>query len=263
MQDLTISLIQTSLSWENPEANLLHFGNTLLSLQEPTNLIILPEMFNTGFTMNASSNAEEMDGLSMQWMVKTARDKQCVICGSLIIRDDGKYYNRLIWMKPDGSYEHYDKKHLFRMGDEHLHFAAGEQKLIATLKGWKIMPLICYDLRFPVWSKNDFSNDEYAFDLLIYVANWPAIRSQAWTSLITGRAIENMAYAAGVNRIGSDGRGYEYEGRSMIAGPDGNTLLEIKPNQEAISTLTLNADPMLQLRAKLGVGKDWDSFNLL
>ncbi len=263
MQDLTISLIQTSLSWENPEANLQHFGNMLLSIQETTDLIILPEMFNTGFTMNASSNAEEMEGMSMQWMVNAAHEKQCVICGSLIIRENGEYYNRLIWMKPDGEYEHYDKKHLFRMGDEHRHFSAGDKRLIVNLKGWKIMPMICYDLRFPVWSKNEFRDGAYAFDLLIYVANWPSIRSQAWTSLITGRAIENMAYAAGVNRIGEDGRGFEYNGRSMIASPDGNTLLEINPGEEAISTMILKANPMIQIRSKLGVGRDWDSFQLL
>jgi len=263
MQDLSISLVQTTLAWEDPEANLRHFEEKMSDLTEATDLIILPEMFNTGFTMNAAANAEKMGGTSIQWMAKTALKKQCVICGSLIINENDIFYNRLIWMRPDGTFEQYDKKHLFRMSDEHLHFGAGDHKLIVELKGWKVMPLVCYDLRFPVWSKNEYYDGQYAYDLLIYMANWPAIRSLAWTSLITGRAIENMAFAAGVNRIGEDGRGYEYNGRSMVAGPDGKSLLEIPHDQDNVSTIILKADPMLQLRAKLGVGKDWDNFNLL
>jgi predicted amidohydrolase len=192
-----------------------------------------------------------------------AADMQCVICGSLIIKEGRNYYNRFIWMRPDGSHEYYNKKHLFRMGDEHRYFSAGEKKLIVELNGWKILPMVCYDLRFPAWSKNEYQDGAYAFDLLIYVANWPAVRSQAWTSLLTARAIENMTYAAGVNRIGKDGRGYEYQGNSMLVAPDGQSILEIQDNKEAISTLRLKAAPMLELRAKLGVGKDWDKFELL
>ena len=263
MQDLTISLVQSPLVWEYPDANLRHFDKMFHGLDEASDLIILPEMFNTGFTMNAESNAEVMGGSSMQWMAETAAERQCDICGSLIINEGGSHYNRFIWMRPDGIHEHYDKKHLFRMGDEHLYFSGGDTRLIVELNGWKIMPMICYDLRFPAWSKNEYQDDAYAFDLLIYVANWPAVRSHAWTSLLTARAIENMAYAVGVNRIGKDGRDYEYNGKSMLVAPDGQCIHEIQANKEAISTVRLKAAPMLELRAKLGVGKDWDKFELL
>ena len=262
MQDLKITLVQSSLAWEDPVANIRNFDEMFRGFNDPTDLIILPEMFNTGFTMEAKSNAEALDGKSMQWMAEKAAEKHCVICGSLIINDDGNYYNRFVWMRPDGSYDYYDKKHLFRMGDEHLHYSAGDKKLIVELKGWKVMPMVCYDLRFPVWSKNVYRDGEYAFDLMLYVANWPAVRSLAWTFLITARAIENIAYAAGLNRIGKDGRGYEYSGNSMVAGPDGKILMEIRSNKASVSTARLKAENLIQLRTKLGVGKDWDAFNI-
>lgn len=262
MQDLTITLIQTSLAWEDPDANISNFEKLLISVPAITHLVILPEMFNTGFTMETERNAEEMGGKTMQWMKDMAAKKQCVVCGSLIIREDDSYYNRLIWMLPDGSYQYYDKKHLFRMGDEHIHFAAGKKKMIVELMGWKVMPLVCYDLRFPVWSKNEFSDGHYAFDLLIYLANWPAVRSVAWTSLIKGRAIENMAYAAGVNRIGIDGRGYEYSGDSLIAGPQGEEFTSRKTGIDCILTSTLKASELFDIRNKLGVGQDWDRFEM-
>ncbi len=262
MQDLKITLVQSSLAWEDPVANIRNFDEKFSSFNDPTDLIILPEMFNTGFTMEAESNAEIMDGKSMQWMAEKAAEKHCVVCGSLIIADAGNYYNRFVWMQRDGSYDYYDKKHLFRMGDEHLHYSAGNKKLIVELKGWKVMPMVCYDLRFPVWSKNEYSDGKYAYDLLLYVANWPAVRSLAWTSLITARAIENISYAAGLNRIGKDGRGYEYSGNSMVAGPDGNTIMEIGSDKASVSTAKLKAENLIQSRAKLGVGKDWDAFNI-
>lgn len=262
MQDLSITLVQSALIWEDPEANLKRFDKMLDGIANPTDLIILPEMFNTGFTMNAAANAEKMSGKSMEWMAGMAAKKNSTLCGSIIIEEAGKYYNRLIWMSPDGNVTCYDKKHLFRMGDEHLHYAAGDKQLIVDLKGWKVMPLICYDLRFPVWSKNNFSGGEYAYDLVIYLANWPAVRSTSWTSLIMARAIENMAYAAGVNRVGTDGRDYAYSGNSMVASPDGTLLSEIEANTEAIKTTMLAAGELASLRAKLGVGNDWDGFNL-
>ena len=262
MQDLTITLIQTSLAWEDPDANISNFEKLLLNAPARSDLIILPEMFNTGFTMDPERNAEEMGGKTMKWMADMSAMKQCVICGSLIIREDDNYYNRLIWMPADGNYQYYDKKHLFRMGDEHLHFASGKKKLIVELKGWKVMPLVCYDLRFPVWSKNEFRDGHYAFDLLIYLANWPAVRSGAWTSLIKGRAIENLSYAAGVNRIGIDGRGYEYSGDSLIAGPGGEELTSVNTGSDSIIRSTLKASELLDIRKKLGVGKDWDWFEL-
>ena len=262
MQDLTITLIQTALAWEDPGANIENFNRLLESYNEDSDLIILPEMFNTGFTMAASSNAEVMEGRTMHWMAETARSMDVVICGSLIIEESGNYYNRLIWMRPDGSYEHYDKRHLFRMGDEHHHFRAGNRQLIAEIKGWKVMPLICYDLRFPVWSKNTYVNGEYAYDLLLYLANWPAVRLPAWTSLIKGRAIENLAFAAGVNRIGLDGRDYEYSGGTMVAAPWGSVISEAEIGTESILTVYLDRSELHNIRDRIGVGKDWDEFEL-
>ena len=262
MQDLTITLVQAELAWEDAAANLFHFDRIFEKFYEPTDLIILPEMFNTGFTMNTSGNAEDMNGLSMTWMAETAMKLACTLCGSLIIRENGNFYNRLIWMQPDGKYSYYDKRHLFRMGEEHHYYTAGNKKMITELKGWKLMPLICYDLRFPVWSKNDYKEEAYAYDLLIYIANWPSVRSSAWKSLLGGRAIENMAYVAGVNRVGRDGRGFEYAGESMIAGPDGKIYSKVRAGKESISTNTLNVSELLQIRNKLSVGKDWDNFSL-
>lgn len=262
MQDLTITLIQSELVWEDAEANLKHFEKMLDSFVDSADLIILPEMFNTGFTMNAKANAEVMNGKSMEWMAGMAFQKNCTLCGSIIIKEEGTYYNRLIWMPENGKYTTYDKKHLFRMGEEHLHYSAGNKQLIVELKGWKVMPLICYDLRFPVWSKNHFDDGEYAYDLLIYLANWPAIRSTAWTSLIKARAIENMAYAAGVNRIGLDGRDYSYSGDSMVSSPDGKILLQMAANSEEVESIKIKAEELMTLRSKLGVGNDWDGFDI-
>ncbi|HSG67336.1 MAG TPA: amidohydrolase [Bacteroidales bacterium] len=262
MQDLTITLIQAKLAWEAPDENLSRFGNFIDGIKTATDLILLPEMFNTGFTMNAAGNFEEMEGKSMAWMSNMAGQKNCVIGGSLIIKAGGKYYNRFIWMRPDGSYDYYDKKHLFRMGDEHSHYSPGENKLITDLKGWKVLPLICYDLRFPAWSKNSFRDGKYKFDLLLYVANWPAIRSIAWHTLVRARAIENMVYTAGLNRTGIDGRGYEYAGGSLVAAPDGTLLAESRDTSETVISCTLKADPLNEIREKLGVGNDWDEYDL-
>ena len=262
MQDLNINLVQCPLAWEDIDANLDNFSNILSRLSRPSDLIVLPEMFNTGFTMNAESNFEEMDGMTMAWMAKMAMAKDCVLCGSMIIREKGNFYNRFVWMRPDQSYEYYDKKHLFRMGDEHLHYAAGSNKLVVTLKGWKVMPLICYDLRFPVWSKNLFAGGEYSFDLLLYVANWPAVRSAAWNTLLRARSIENMAYVAGVNRTGIDGRGYEYGGGSVVAAPDGSVLCQGNEFPETLVQCKLQWAPLDEIRGKLGVGRDWDGFDI-
>jgi len=262
MQDLKITLIQTSLAWEDPDDNLTHFRKLISGNDISTDLIILPEMFNTGFTMAAAKNAETMNGKTMDWILEVARVNQCAVCGSLIIEENKKYYNRLIWMHPDGNYEYYDKRHLFRMGDEHNHFSAGQKKLIVDLKGWKVSPLICYDLRFPVWSKNRYSNGIYEYDLLVFVANWPAVRIAAWTALIKGRAIENLAYAAGVNRTGRDGRGYEYSGGSMVAAPWGEAIASAESDREQILNVSLDHAALHDIRSKIGVGEDWDTFEM-
>ena len=263
MQDLTISLIQTHVAWEDPDANLSHFEEKIKLIEGGTNLIILPEMFNTGFTMDARKNAEDMNGITMEWMADMAKYMDAVVCGSLIIHEEGGYYNRLVWMRPDASFDTYDKKHLFRMGDEHKHYSQGSERLITVIKGWKVLPLICYDLRFPVWSKNRYEEGEYAFDLMVYVTNWPSARSLAFTSLLRARAIENMAYVAGSNRIGSDGRKYDFEGKSIITGPDGGIILDLGKDADKTDSITLKPGPLQEIRSKLGVGMDWDKFELI
>lgn len=262
MQDLTISLVQTELHWEDIPSNLASLKEKIDGIEQYGDLILLPEMFSTGFTMKPAENAEEAGGPAMQWMAGVAAEKTCVLAGSLIISENGRYYNRFVWMRPDGSYEYYNKKHLFRMGEEHLHYSAGNEQLIVEIRGWKLMPLVCYDLRFPVWSRNTFRNGQYAYDLLVYVANWPAARALSWTSLLQARAIENMAFSAGLNRVGTDGRGYVYSGDSMVTSPDGSILKKLPENIDMTATVRLKHEILSEIRTKLGVGNDWDSFSM-
>src|SRR5664279_4058821 len=218
MSSLTITLIQTILHWEDKKANLDMLSKKIERIREKTEVIILPEMFSTGFSMNPDILAEDMNGETVQWMKKIAVEKKIILTGSIIIKDGSHYFNRLIWMLPNGEYGIYDKKHLFAYGNEHEHYTAGSKRLIASVKGWKINLQVCYDLRFPVWSRQsppyfgegpgERSAPEY--DLLIYVANWPEQRIHAWKSLLTARAIENQCYVAGVNRVGEDGNGIHY-----------------------------------------------------
>jgi len=222
----------------------------------------LPEMFSTGFVMEPALVAEPMDGNSVRWMRLQAKTAGCVITGSLAIAESGKFYNRLIWMRPDGSYETYDKRHLFRMGNEHERFAGGEKQLIVELFGWKIMPLVCYDLRFPVWSKNKLAGGIYNYDFLIYVANWPASRSLAFRSLLVARAIENQAYLAGVNRVGQDGNGVEHKGESALVDFKGNYLLQCPPDEEQVATFTISRKALEDQRRQFSVGLDWDQFRI-
>lgn len=255
MQDLTISLIQTSLVWEDRKANLSRLEELVRSLQA-TDLVILPEMFTTGFTMQPQGLAEPPDGPSFQWMKGLAADKQAVITGSFIIEEDGNYFNRLFWVTPDGSAETYNKRHLFTLAGEEKVYTPGTKRLVTVWKGWRIMPLVCYDLRFPVWSRN---KDEY--DLLLYVANWPERRVSAWSRLLVARAIENQAYVAGVNRIGEDGNGIYHSGHSALIDPMGEVLWEVS-HGEACHTITIKADTLLQVREKLPFLNDRDSFTI-
>jgi omega-amidase len=262
MQDLTITLMQASLAWKDKDMNLRKFGEWISGLSTKPDLIVLPEMFSTGFVVEPYDVAEPMDGKAMHWLYAQAKTTGCVITGSLVITEYGKYYNRLIWMRPDGSYETYDKRHLFRMGNEHDRFDQGKRQLIVDLEGWKIMPLVCYDLRFPVWSKNKLQNGEYAYDCLIYVANWPASRSLAFRSLLVARAIENQAYLAGVNRIGPDGNGVAHQGESAIIDYKGNYLVQCPADQEDIATYTLSRQGLEDQRRHFAVGLDWDCFTI-
>lgn len=262
MQDLRVSIIQSDLIWKDVEANLASFSFDIDQIEEEVDLIVLPEMFNMGFVVDPEDYAEEMEGKTMQWMREQAQLKQTVICASLIIKENENYYNRLIWMLADGSFQQYDKRHLFTMGGEHKKFNGGSVSPIIELKGWKIKPLICYDLRFPVWAKNTFSEGEYEYDLLIYIANWPAVRRDPWMSLLKARAIENQAYVIGVNRIGEDGNGLAHAGDSNIYDAKGKKLIQHPSNTEFTETLTLSKKSLCDFRAKFTVGLDWDRFSI-
>ena len=262
MQDLTITIIQSDLVWEDVDTNLENFEVKLSGIKHHQDLIILPEMINSGFSVNPDKFAEEPDGKTMQWMKKQAGEKNCAIVGSIAIKENGCYYNRLIWMKADGTCQTYDKKHLFRMAEENRVFSGGKKKIITEIKGWKILPLVCYDLRFPVWSKNTYRNDSYEYDLLIYIANWPKSRNHVWKTLLKARAIENLCYVAGVNRIGKDGRMTSHSGDSAIIDFFGNVAIETPPSEENISTLTIQFDKLSTFRNSFAVGLDWDDFTI-
>ena len=231
MQKLTVSIIQANLVWEDVDTNLKAFTKKIQSI-ESTDLIVLPETFSTSFSMNSETLAEPMNGKTMSWMAEIAQNKNAVVAGSAILKENNQIFNRFIWMRPNGSFEKYDKRHLFRMGNEHNHFTAGKERLIVELKGWKICPQICYDLRFPVWSRN--KKQEY--DLLLYVANWPEVRTAAWEKLLYARAIENQCYVAAVNRIGVDGEGVNCIGNSMFIDPKGELIWKAADAKEESST---------------------------
>lgn len=259
MNDLKVTLIQSNLFWENKEKNLDQFSRKIDAITEPTDLIILPEMFSTGFSMNPKKLSEGMNGETVSWMKERARAKKCVVAGSFICEESGNFYNRLLWVNPDGSYSKYDKRHLFSMGDEHNHYAAGEEKLIVKIKDWKICPLICYDLRFPVWARN---THESFYDVLIYVANWPERRSHPWKTLLLARAIENQAYVIGVNRIGADGNAITHSGDSAVINPKGEIISTTKANEEATETVALSYTELAEFRKQFPVMQDADKFEL-
>lgn len=258
MQDLRVSIIQTPLFWENKEQNLEMFSRKIANLKNKTDLIVLPEMFTTGFSMTPAQFAEDIEGETLEQMRQWATKKNCVVTGSIIIKEGDLHYNRLLWVRPDGKYETYDKRHLFRFAGEEKHYTEGEEKLIVELKGWKICPLICFDLRFPVWSRN--VNKEY--DCLIYVANWPEVRSSAWGTLLQARAHENQCYVVGVNRIGEDGNGISHSGNSVVIDPKGNTISKIQPNEEGVETVTLSWDELADFREKFPIAIDADEFEI-
>lgn len=262
MQDLSVTIVQTTLFWENPTANLANLEEKIAQISLPTDLIILPEMFNTGFTMNAKVVAEPMNLTTFKWMKQQAKRTQAVITGSFIVKQGEQFFNRLIWMRPDSSYEVYDKRHLFRMGEEDKTFTAGTRRLIVELKGWRICPLICYDLRFPVWSRNVFFKSKIEYDLLIYVANWPAIRSQIWDTLLHARAIENQSYCVGVNRVGEDGMGLKYTGNSAFIDFKGNQLFYLK-DVEMISNQILSRKELEDFRNKFPAYLDADEYKII
>lgn len=259
MQDLKIAFIQSQLHWHNPQANRSMFEEKIWEIKSPVDLIILPEMFTTGFTMEASGQAEVMGTTTTKWMAQIAAQTKAVVTGSVVVKEHGNYYNRLIWMNPDGEYQHYDKRHLFRYAGEHEKYLPGKERLIVKLKGWKICPQICYDLRFPVWSRNEYDNGEAAYDLLIYVANWPDKRVNAWDALLKARAIENLAYSIGVNRVGTDDNGVAYCGHSAAYDFKGEVLHGPKELEEIV-VVELNYDSMEQFRKRFPFYLDADKF---
>ena len=256
MSTLNVAIVQKALHWHEPAKNLRMFAEALHGHQEPADLFVLPEMFTTGFTMQAQANAEPMDGPSVTWMAETAGRLDTSLCGSLVIEDNGEYFNRFILMFPDGDYRCYDKRHLFRLAGEHEHYSAGSSVVTIELEGWRIRPMVCYDLRFPVWSRN--TGD---YDLLIYVANWPDRRHLAWETLIRARAIENLAYLAAVNRIGVDGNDVNYRGGSAIVDYLGQHLVSMA-GESAVKSATLEKLPLEKFREKFPFNLDADRFSI-
>lgn len=266
MTSLKVAIIQTPLFWEDKPQNLTLFTQKISDAkkQQP-DVVVLPEMFTTGFTMNSKQFAEEMNGESVVWMQEQAITHQIALTGSIIIKENDSYYNRLLWVYPDGKIEYYDKRHLFRMANENDFFAAGNKRLIVNYKGWRICPMVCYDLRFPVWSRNtDFETFTHnpAYDCLIFVANWPEARVSHWEKLLGSRAIENQCFVIGVNRVGKDGNDINYSGSSAVIHPKGNKLSSTKPHQENIETITLHRDELEAYRAKFPAWQDADDFIL-
>jgi predicted amidohydrolase len=356
---MNVTLIQTEIFWENRLKNLEHFNTLINSVNELTDLIILPEMFTTGFTMNPETLAEPSNGETLTWLKEKAAKKNCVLTGSVSVEENGKFYNRLFWVKPDGNFQTYDKRHLFRMAKEEQHYTAGDKKIITELGDWKICPLICYDLRFPVWSRNRFIKDDgkgkmedgkrmmeegkgkreegkgkreegkrmvekgegkreegkrmvekgegkredgkrmmekgkgkredgkrmvekgkgkreegkrmmedgeasgWEYDVLIYVANWPEVRSYPWKQLLIARAIENQCYVIGLNRIGEDGTGFTHSGDSVVINPRGEIISKTKANEEHIETVTLDKSYLDEFRKIFPVGLDADDFTAI
>jgi omega-amidase len=269
MSSLIISGIQTNLHWEDKAANLQMLEEKINSLKEKTEIIVLPEMFSTGFSMQPEKLAETMDGETVQWMKRVAAHKKIILTGSVIISVAASnglthYYNRLIWMLPNGQYGYYDKRHRFAYGGEDEQFSAGTKRLIASVKNWKINLLVCYDLRFPVWSRQapPETGKELEYDLLVYVANWPEKRAHAWKTLLQARAIENQCYVAGVNRIGDDGNNIHYSGDSMVIDPLGEVLYQAKDIEDSF-TITLDKDHLNSIREKFPFWRDADRFKIL
>ena len=260
---LKITIIQSDLHWENVDENLNMFSEKISAISESTDVIVLPEMFNTGFSMLSEKLAETMDGKTVDWMKNQAKKANAVVTGSLIIKEHHKYYNRLVWVQPDGELYTYDKRHLFRMGDEHLSFSAGKERLIVTYKGWRFCPMICYDLRFPVWARNSSKNETPAYDVLIYMANWPETRKSHWSKLLEARAIENQCYVVGVNRVGEDENGFSYTGNSAIINFMGGDVASTQEKIESNETANLSLMELNNWREKFPLSLDGDEFEII
>ena len=261
MQDLRISLVQPNPEWHEVNKNLAYLSDMMAKLENETDVIVLPEMFTTGFTNESSEMAEKMNGTTHQWMQSQAERLNSVVCGSIIIEDRGNFYNRFLWVEPNGKTIHYDKRHLFRMAHENNYYSAGADQIIIDYKGWKIRPLVCYDLRFPVWARNKVKDHQFDYDILLYVANWPMARIQVWDTLLKARGIENYAYSIGVNRVGEDQNGIVYDGHSAVYGPRGEEFKFLN-DLEQIHTVTLKKALLDDFREQIPIYLDADNFDL-
>ena len=264
MQALNISLVQGATRWHDAPANREYYGSLVRRVAGQSDLIVLPETFLSGFSNDTRASAESMDGEGVAWMRALATEVNAVVTGSLAISEGGKVYNRLIWARPDGTFAQYDKRHLFRMAGEHTRYGGGTERLIVELKGWRILPQVCYDLRFPVWLRNrrlESATGGMDYDLSFFVANWPAPRRQPWRTLLRARAIENLSYVIGVNRVGVDGNDLPYAGDSAVIDPVGEPLIELG-TQEQVVTVTLDPVPLLAHRERFPAWMDADNFSL-
>lgn len=262
---LRVSIVQSTLVWENPDQNRANFTQKLAPLTGQTDLVVLPEMFSTGFSMQAEQLAEPMDGPTMRWLAEQALVLNAAVTGSFVCSEGGHFYNRLVFMRPDGSFDTYDKKHLFTLAGEQEHYTPGKKRLTTEWKGWRICPLICYDLRFPAWSRNHVGDSltrfHQPYDLLLYVANWPIRRAHHWRSLLIARAIENQSFTIGVNMVGTDGNGLEYSGDSAVIDFGGQLICQIS-GQEDIITTELSLADQQHYRQQLPFLQDADFFTL-
>lgn len=261
---LNVSLVQGATRWHDAPANRDYYGELIRRVGAQSDLIVLPETFLSGFSNDTQASAEAMDGEGVAWLRALSGEVDAVICGSLAIRENGTVYNRLLWMQPDGSYLQYDKRHLFRMAGEHTRYGGGRERLIVELNGWRILPQVCYDLRFPVWLRNrrlESATGGMDYDLALFVANWPAARRQPWRTLLRARAIENLSYVIGVNRVGVDGNELAYAGDSAVIDPVGEALIELGAHEQVVS-VRLDPSPLLTHRERFPAWMDADEFSL-
>ena len=264
MQDLRVTLVQGDTLWHDPAGNRDYYGRLIAPLHGSTDLLLLPETFTSGFSNDAIDNAETMEGPTVAWIRQQARTLDAAVCGSVQLRVDDKVFNRLLFATPDGGLQHYDKRHLFRYANEHERYAAGDPRLSVEWRGWRICPLVCYDLRFPVFSRNRYGverDGQLDYDLLLYVANWPAVRSHPWKTLLRARAIENLCYVAGLNRVGTDGNGHRYSGDSAVLDFVGEPLSECA-DMEVVATTTLSMERLRAHREHFPAMLDADAFEL-
>jgi len=262
MNNLNIAYIQANLRWEDKEANLQYFSDLLENVQPETDLILLPETFTTAFPVDPKLHAETTDGPTMQWLKKQAAAKNAVICGTFPMDIKGHFYNSLVWMCPNGTFELYFKRHTFTIGNEDKLVERGQKQLIVELNGWRIKPMVCYDIRFPIWARNRYTNGQYEYDLGFYLANFPDSRMNVWNTLLPARAIENQAYFVGLNRVGDDPNDLHYSGESQVVNARGEVISKAEAYKEVVMHCTLDYEALQRFRHKFPLGPDWDQFEI-